>query len=76
MNKKGVEQTFAKSCYGHLGGELGDLLFERMLKLRWFKSIEGKSTVYEITKKGYQELTKLGVDFPKLSGIQGRQYGR
>lgn len=69
MNKKGVEQTFAKSCYGHLGGKLGDILFKRILKLKWFKPIRGKKTVYEITKKGYRELTKLGVDFSKLSGI-------
>lgn len=66
MSKESSERMVAKSCYGHLGGKLGDLLFERMLEQKWFKLQEGKSTVYQITEKGYQELARLGVDISKL----------
>lgn len=66
MAQKLTQQTVAKRCYGHLGGKLGDLLFERMLNLEWFKPTEEKSTVYEITEKGCNELTKLGIDLSKL----------
>ncbi len=55
----------AKKCYGHLGGKLGDLLFERFVDLGWFRLEAGKSTDYEITGKGFQELEKLGVNLYK-----------
>lgn len=50
-----------RKCYGHLGGKLGELLFIRLVEMEWLKLEEGKSTVYEITAKGYNELEKLGV---------------
>jgi hypothetical protein len=49
-----------------LGGKLGDILFERMLELQWFKLVEGKTTIYEITEKGCKELAKSVVDLPWL----------
>lgn len=52
----------AKSCYGHLGGMLGNRLFERMLELGWFEREDGKVTVYRLTETGKEELTQLGVD--------------
>ena len=58
----------AKSCYGHLGGKVGDLLFERLIDLNWFKIQEGTST-YEITQKGLEELAKLGVDLSKTEKV-------
>ncbi len=51
----------ARTCYGHLGGKLGQLIFERLIELEWFQLEDGKSTVYQVTEKGYQELRKLGV---------------
>jgi DNA-binding PadR family transcriptional regulator len=55
-------KTTARSCYGHLGGELGNRLFKRLMDLGWFAPEEGRSTVYRITDKGYEELERLGVD--------------
>lgn len=52
----------AKTCYGHLGGTLGNRLFERMLELGWFKQEEGKSTVYTLTEIGDKALREFGVD--------------
>jgi len=49
-----------------LGGKLGDILFERMLELQWFKLVEGKTTIYGNTEKGCKELAKSGVDLSLL----------
>jgi predicted transcriptional regulator len=51
-----------RSCYGHLGGKLGQRIFERLVELDWIRLEEGKTTVFELTEKGYVELTKLGVN--------------
>ncbi len=53
----------AKKCYGHLGGKLGDRIFERMLELRWFARDGEMKTVYVVTKKGQKELNRLGINF-------------
>ena len=50
-----------RKCYGHLGGKIGALLFERLIELVWFRQEEGKVTVYEVTEKGCRELGKLGI---------------
>jgi hypothetical protein len=69
MSKANFKSITAKSCYGYLGGKVGDLLFERLIDLQWFKLQEGTSTVYEITEKGAKELTKLGVDLSKAEKV-------
>jgi hypothetical protein len=61
MKGKGMSKPSARRCYGHLGGELGNRLFERLVELGWFELKEDKSTVYNITEKGHEELVKLGV---------------
>lgn len=58
-----LRATTARSCYGHLGGKLGNRLFERFIELGWFEKEEDRSTVYRITDLGRAELAKLGV-FP------------
>lgn len=62
MNNKNKFTLKGRSCYGHLGGELGNRLFERLIELGWFALEEGKATVYEVTEKGREELEKLGVN--------------
>jgi predicted transcriptional regulator len=62
MVKKEKKMLKARSCYGHLGGTLGERIFEQFLLLGWFEHDEDKTTVYKITPKGEEELTKLGVD--------------
>ena len=52
----------ARSCYGHLGGTLGERLFEQLLSLGWFERDESKSTIYKITPLGEEQLAALGVD--------------
>ena len=52
----------ARSCYGHLGGTLGERLFEQLLLLGWFERDDSKTTVYIITPLGEKNLTELGVN--------------
>jgi predicted transcriptional regulator len=67
--KTGVRKALkGKSCYGHLGGTLGNRLFERMLELGWFAREDGKQTVYAVTDQGEKALGKLGVDIYEKRG--------
>jgi predicted transcriptional regulator len=62
MRQKDLKSLKAKKCYGHLGGKLGERIFDRFLELQWFAREEEESTVYEVTEKGLQGLKKLGVN--------------
>jgi len=37
---KSCKQLKGRSCYGHLGGTLGERLFVRLLELGWFERDE------------------------------------
>jgi hypothetical protein len=56
------KQLKARSCYGHLGGTLGERLFTRLLELGWFESDKGKTTVYKVTPLGAEKFSELGVN--------------
>ncbi len=62
MQKEQMKQLTARTCYGHLGGTLGDRLFSRLVELGWFIRDGEKATVYEMTVLGRLELEKMGVD--------------
>lgn len=62
VRKKANVKVTARKCYGHIGGELGERIFKRLIELEWLKLEAGKSTVYEVTEKGYEEFNKLGVN--------------
>ena len=49
-----------RKCYDHLGGKLGAELLKFYLSKEWIELDEGKSTVYVITEKGYDEFKKTG----------------
>jgi hypothetical protein len=48
-------------CFGHLGGKLGGLIFQRMIELGWIALEEDKATVYVVSENGRHELEKLGI---------------
>jgi len=52
----------ARTCYGHLGGELGNRLFQRLVELGWLEKDGQKSTVFLLTPRGEEELTRLGIN--------------
>lgn len=62
MDEHAKKMLKAKACYSHLGGTLGNRLFERMLELGWFEREGEKVTVYKLTEEGKQALIRLGVD--------------
>ena len=55
----------ARSCYGHLAGEVAVDILEAMVKARWLKSA---SRDYVLTRTGESRLTALGID---LAGVAG-----
>ena len=63
MKEQCAKRLKGRKCYGHLGGELGERLFMKLIEMEWLKLEEGKSTVYEITEKGHAEFEKLGIKF-------------
>ena len=65
MNEREPEQLPVKCCYGHLGGMLGDRLFDRMLELGWFRRDENEPKSFSLTELGTEEFRKLGVDLNK-----------
>ncbi|MEL7603302.1 MAG: hypothetical protein AAGU77_09130 [Bacillota bacterium] len=54
-----------RACYGHLGGTLGNRLFQRLLELKWFEREEGAKTAYRLTQEGIEGFARLGVDTMK-----------
>lgn len=56
-----AKKMTGRKCYDHLGGKLGAELFEFYLSQKWIVLDEGKSTVYVITEKGYDEFKKMGL---------------
>ena len=61
----------AKTCYGHLGGKPGLLLFQQFVDNTWIAKEEGASGHYCVTEKGEKEFGKLGID---LSGIKSEAF--
>lgn len=66
MDRALGQPLVAKTCYGHLGGKLGDMLFQRLVEMGWFAPGSRSASIYNITPKGCQELSKLGVDISRL----------
>lgn len=51
-----------KCCYGHLGGTLGNRLFDCMVEKGWFQQDELDSKSYSFTELGRKEFEKIGVN--------------
>lgn len=52
-------------CYDHLGGILGEAIFEFLIKEKWIQ--KNNDNEYDITDKGWEELEILGVAVEKLN---------
>lgn len=61
----------AKTCYNHIGGKLGALLFEQFIDKEWIAKDKSSDKHFFITDKGHIEFTKLGLD---LSKIKSEEY--
>ncbi|MBE6823683.1 MAG: hypothetical protein E7518_11405 [Ruminococcaceae bacterium] len=62
MVEKPMKVKKVKCCYGHLGGKLGDLLFDRMLELGWIQKDPEEARKFALTDLGIREFLKLGVN--------------
>jgi DNA-binding transcriptional ArsR family regulator len=51
----------ARSCYGHLAGELGVRLCESLVQQGWVRAAEGDGRNYVLTPEGTAGLARLGV---------------
>src|SRR5688572_21510143 len=58
-----VQFLHARSCYGHLAGEMAVKLTEAMLKNRWLTA-NGRD--YALTRLGETKLSGLDIDVPAL----------
>lgn len=56
----------AKKCYSHIGGKLGELLFETFADKKWIAKNEASDKHFYITKLGEKEFAKLGIDLSKI----------
>jgi DNA-binding transcriptional ArsR family regulator len=66
----------ARSCYGHLAGELGVKFCSGLLDKRWARASGANGECYEITEEGSQELNKLGLPTSLFAARGKRQlYG-
>jgi DNA-binding transcriptional ArsR family regulator len=54
----------ARTCYGHLAGELAVLTLASMLEKRW---LQNAGRDYSVTDRGASELAKLGVNLARVS---------
>ncbi|MGC4102375.1 hypothetical protein [Ferruginibacter sp.] len=50
----------AKLCFGHVGGKLGTLLFEKFVADGWLEKTTRKH--FFITAKGEKAFKKMGID--------------
>jgi predicted transcriptional regulator len=55
------EKMTGRKCYDHLGGRLGAKLLEFYLENGFIELDEGKTTVYVVTEKGYEEFERMGL---------------
>lgn len=55
----------AVSCYDHLGGRLGELLFKLLIDKEWLIK-DANSRNYLIADTGWEGLKELGIDTAKL----------
>jgi DNA-binding transcriptional ArsR family regulator len=62
-----VQFLHARTCYGHLAGEIAVKLLEGMLKARWLTA-DGRD--YAVTAAGEKKLAALGIDLAAARGTR------
>lgn len=51
-----------RKCYDHLGGKLGEVLFDYLINNDYIVLDEGKTTVYKLTQRGEDFFKKNGIE--------------
>lgn len=65
MERK-TEKKHAKLCYEHIGGKLGNLLFEAFVAKGWLAKEELGQKDFYITEVGLQKFKNLGIDLSQI----------
>ncbi len=63
----------ARSCYGHIAGELGVRLCQTFIQRDWVSASEGDGNDYVLTPAGIVKLQQLGLTARTLDGLQGKR---
>lgn len=64
----------ARTCYGHLAGELGVKLFEGLLGSGALVPQEGQEAHFALTETGHIQCVALGLELPAQSGTRRFAY--
>src|SRR5262249_50029885 len=63
----------ARTCYDHIAGTLGVLLYERFLKLGWLATRgQGSAASIDVTRAGRSEFEALGIDLDATRALRRR----
>ncbi len=63
----------ARSCYGHIAGELGVRLCQTFIQRNWVSVSEGDGNDYVLTPAGIVKLQQLGLAVQTIDGLQGKR---
>jgi hypothetical protein len=63
----------ARTCYGHLAGELGVRLCQCFVQRGWVHASEGDGHDYPLTQTGVAELKQLGLPIRTDAGLPGKR---
>lgn len=63
----------ARTCYGHLAGELGVLLCESLVQQGWVNAVDGEGRNFELTPAGMAGLARLGVPALAIERAAGEE---
>jgi DNA-binding transcriptional ArsR family regulator len=66
----------ARSCYGHLAGELGVQLHDVLLQRGWVQSLGVSEDVYLLTPSGLAGFASLGLDVSELRAANNTRQSR
>jgi DNA-binding transcriptional ArsR family regulator len=67
---------YARSCYGHLAGELGVKFCTGLIEKGWVKASDSDDRSFEVTSEGVSSLASLGLPTTEVAGKSRRQlYG-
>lgn len=70
--KKLNNRKIVTYCYDHIGGILGEAIFEFLLREKWIEKDGEKQ--YHITEKGWEELEIMGVQLEKISSTSPKTF--
>lgn len=63
----------ARSCYGHLAGELGVRLCQTFIQRGWVSTAEGDGHNYPLTQAGIAGLEQLGISAKTANNLSGKK---